>query len=392
MSRAWWAVVRKELRDALRDKRAWAVILFTSMLSGPATLLMLSHFISTLESRAQAREVMVAGQAHGPALVNYLERQGRVIVPAPADHEAQMASGALEQAVLRIPDDFTEQLERGEPARVEIVSDTNRSATQASARMIGSLVQEFAREQRLQRLVARGVAPLSMTVVKVEDIDLGSARGRFTQMLFLVPMAALIAAVVGALSVAIDVTAGERERGSLEPLLMNPVPTWILVLGKWTVVCLASVATLVLSISGFALASLLIRNELLAAAMQFGPREVAIFLTMLVPFSGMIAAVLMLAAVFARGHKEAQATTSYLVSLVALVPTITMMISVRDGFWQLLVPALGQNMVLSRAVKGGAITLVDLCVPGLVALGIAIVALAVQSLLLRRESIIFGRQ
>lgn len=392
MIRAWWAVLTKELRDALRDRRAWAVILFTSMLSGPMTLLLLSHFISTLESRAQAREVMVAGAAQGPALVNYLQRQGRLIVDAPADHEAQMQRGALEQAVLRIPDDFTERLERGEPARVEIVSDSNRSATQASARMISSLVSEFAREQRLQRLAARGIAPIAMTVVKVDDVDLGSARGRFTQMLFLVPMAALIAAVVGALSVAIDVTAGERERGSLEPLLMNPVPPWVLVLGKWAVVWMASVATLVLSIAGFAAASMLIRNELLAAAMQFGPREVTIFLVMLVPFAAMIAAVLMLAAIFARGHKEAQATTSYLVSLVALVPTVTMMLSVRDGFWQLLVPALGQNMVLSRAVKGGVISAADLCVPGLVALGIAALALALQSALLRRESIIFGRQ
>ncbi len=391
MIRTILAVLRKELIDAMRDRRAWMVILVTSLVSGPLTLVLLAKTVSDFEERARQREVYMVGAEHAPELVNFFARQGRTPAAPPTDYAQRITSGEFAQAVLEIDADFARDFARGAPAAVRVIYDENRSRSVASARVLQGLVQEFAREARMQRLAGRGVAPGLMAVVRVDEINLGNSRGRFTQMLFMVPMMALIAALVGAITVAIDVTAGERERGSLEPLLMNPVSPFMVVIGKWSVVSIASLTTLALSIASFAAAGRLIGSETLAALFQFGVREIGLFAALLAPYCMMMSAVLMLVAIFARSFKEAQAYTSYLVTLVGFVPMITVFLSLRDSLWMLFVPALAQNMVLSRALRGGPADAVDIAVPALVCLALAALAIYLQSYLLRRESIVFAR-
>lgn len=391
MIRTILAVLRKELIDAMRDRRAWMVILVTSLVSGPLTLVLLAKTVADFEERARQREVYMVGAERAPELVNFFARQGRTPAAPPADYAQRITSGEFAQAVLEIDADFARDFARGAPAAVRVIYDENRSRSVASARVLQGLVQEFAREARMQRLAARGVAPGLMAVVRVDEINLGNSRGRFTQMLFMVPMMALIAALVGAITVAIDVTAGERERGSLEPLLMNPVSPFMVVIGKWSVVSIASLTTLALSIASFAAAGRLIGSETLAALFQFGAREIGLFAALLAPYCMMMSAVLMLVAIFARSFKEAQAYTSYLVTLVGFVPMITVFLSLRDSLWMLFVPALAQNMVLSRALRGGPADMLDIAVPALVCLALAALAIYLQSYLLRRESIVFAR-
>ena len=391
MMRAIFAVLRKELIDAMRDRRAWMVILVSSLVSGPLTLLLLANTVSDVEARARQREVYMVGAERAPELVNFLARQGRTATAPPADYTARIASGAFAQAVLEVDVDFARDFAQGAPARVRVVYDENRSRSMASAHVLESLVQEFSREVRSQRIAARGVAPAVLGPVNVDEINLGSSRGRFTQMLFIVPMMTLIAALVGAITVAIDVTAGERERGSLEPLLMNPVSTFTVVVGKWLVVSLSSLTTLGLSIGSFTAAGQWMNNEALAALFQFGPFEIGVFLALLAPYCMLMSAVLMLVATFARSFKEAQAYTSYLVTLVGFVPAITVFLSLRDSVWMLFVPALAQNMVLSRALRGADIGAIDILVPGALCLALAALAIGAQAFLLRRESIVFAR-
>ncbi len=391
MMRTVFAVLRKELLDAMRDRRAWMVILISSLVSGPLTLLLLANTVSDFEERARQREVYMVGAEHAPEFVNFLARQGRSPAAPPVDYTERIRTGAFAQAVLEVDTEFARDFAAGTTAKLRVVYDENRSRSMASARVIQSLVQEFGREARNQRLAARGIAPALLAPVDVEEINLGSSRGRFTQMLFLVPMMTLIAALVGAITVAIDVTAGERERGSLEPLLMNPVSTYMVVIGKWSVVSLSSLTTLALSIASFTAAGQLIRNEALAALFRFGPHEIAVFAAVFAPYCMLMAAVLMLVATFARSFKEAQAYTSYLVTLVGFVPAITVFLSIRDSVWMLFVPALAQNMVISRALRGAGLGAFDFLVPAAVCLALAALALFAQGLLLKRESIVFAR-
>jgi sodium transport system permease protein len=384
-------VLRKELVDAVRDRRVWLVVLVTALVSGPLTLLLVSKFLADLKSKAEAREVLVDNAAAAPRLVNFFERQGRVVKPPPDDVRASIEAGRFDDAVLVVPDDFEGDLSRGRLSELTILHDSNRAKSLTAAVTLERLVGGFGQELSLQRLLVRSIDPALIRTVRPTLVAVGSSRGGATRLLFLVPLVALVSAVIGALAIAIDVTAGERERGSLEPLLMNPISPWALVLGKWLAVCVASLVTLAGTVTSFAVAGQVIRDEGLAAAFQFGPTEAGYTLVVLGPFCLLVSSVLMLAALFARGHKEAQATTSYIVSLVSIAPSLSMFLSLQDAGWQLLVPALGQNMVLARVFRGSPVTVMDVVTPALVCAGLTLLTLVAKTRLVGRESIVFAK-
>ena len=119
--------------------------------------------------------------------------------------------------------------------------------------------------------------------------------------------------------------------------------------------------------------------------------EFALFIVMLLPFSAMIASLNMLAATYGRSHKEAQTYATYLAMLVNFTPIVPLFISIRDAAWQLFVPAMAQQAVMMRALRGETITAVDILLPGGIALAITAAALMAQAKLLRNERIIFSR-
>jgi len=386
-----WIVFRKELADALRDRRTWMVVLVSSILAGPLSLLLLSKFVASVEENVARREVFLAGATAAPTLANFIERAGGTVKEAPADYRERVRSGELQNAVVVVPPDFEARLARGESVRLDVVFDDTSSRSQGPVRVTLGMLRAFSRELGSQRLLARGVGLQVLSPVDVEEINLAAGKSRGAQLLFLVPWLALLGAVVGAISVAIDVTAGERERGSLEPLLMNPVSTPAIVLGKWAVVAACSAAVVVLTLVGFRAAMAFISSESLSALMQFGAAESALFLAMLLPFAAMIAAVNMFAATYGRSHKEAQTYASYLTMLVNFAPVIPLFLSVRDAAWQLFVPAMAQQVVMMRALRGEAVGAVDVLVPAAVAIGITVLALGAQARLLRDERIVFSR-
>ena len=386
-----WIVFRKELKDALRDRRTWIVVLVSSILAGPLSLLLLSKFVASVEENVARREVYLAGAAAAPTLANFIQRAGGTVKEAPEDFRERIRSGELQNAVVVVPPQFEPMLARGEPLKLDVVFDDSSTRGQGPARATLGLLRAFNRELGTQRLLSRGVGLQVLSPIEVEEINLASSKSRGAQLLFLVPWLALLGAVVGAISVAIDVTAGERERGSLEPLLMNPVSTPAIVIGKWAVVAACSAAVVVLTLLGFRAAMLFISNESLSALMQFGAAESALFLAMLLPFAAMIAAVNMFAATWGRSHKEAQTYASYLTMLVNFAPIIPMFLSVRDATWQLFVPAMAQQTVMMRALRGEAVGAVDILLPGAIALALTVLALGAQARLLRNERIVFSR-
>jgi sodium transport system permease protein len=385
------AVFMKELVDALRDRRTWIVVLVSSVVAGPATLLLVSNFVSGVEERAAKREIVLLGAAHAPTLVNHFERLGATIVPAPDDYAGELRSGRLGNAVIAPPADFEERLARGETVQVPVYYDDSHDKAQPIVRASIRMLTAFNREAGVQRLVARGVSPQLLAAVAAEERNLAPTASRGAQLLFIIPWVTLLVAVAGSMSVAIDVTAGERERGSLEPLLANPIDTRSIVLGKWAVVTVCSAFVVALTLAGFQVAMLAIRNETLSALMQFGAREIGLFLAMLLPFSALMAAVNMLAATWGRSHKEAQTYVSYITMLVNIAPVVPLFLTSRDAPWQLAVPALGQLMVLMRALRGESVGALDVAAPSLVALLLVAACLALQARLLTRESIVFSR-
>jgi len=193
------------------------------------------------------------------------------------------------------------------------------------------------------------------------------------------------------MTIAIDATAGERERGSLEPLLGNPVPAREIVLGKWLAAWASGALVATFTLAGFVVAASLFAGRKLASLMQFGWPEFGLFLAYVLPFAAATAGLLMLIATYGRSYREAQTYTSYLVSIVSFAPLIAIFAGLKDAFWQQLVPVLAQQMALNRILRGDSVSFFDWLMPAAMAFLIAAACVLAVSRLLAEERIIFGR-
>jgi sodium transport system permease protein len=390
MRRAFLTVYLKELRDALRDRRTAIMVLVASILTGPVTLVLVAHFVSGLEEKAATLEVRIRGEEHAPALVNFLQRNDVRIEAAPADYEQRIREGRLD-AVIVVPDDFQEHWLSGDGARLDIVYDDSRADSGPATRQAERLLDAFNHETGMLRMIARGVSPDLADPVKVERVNTATPRQKGAFLLFLIPMFALLSTLLGGMTVAIDSTAGERERGSLEPLLANPVALREIVAGKWLAAWSFALGVVLLTLTGFATAATFYAPRKLAALMTFGAPELLAFAAMMVPFAAMTAALQMLICTYGRSYREAQTYVSYLATAVSFVPMIVLFSGLKDARWQLLVPVLGQQAVLTRVLRGDAFGFVDWAVPAAIAHAIAALALAGVTRLLGDERIVFGR-
>ena len=362
MSKAW-VVFRKELIDALRDRRTLFMVLLSSVAIGPLVLIALSALVAGIEKRAEERAVVVAGIEHAPTLRNYLARQTYRIDAAPPDYEAQLKSQALGDPVLLIGKGFEAELARGDVPLLEIVSSSGNQRANGSVNRLMRLLRGFANEQASLRLALRGVSPATLEVIDINERDLANPQSRAAQFTGMLPFFVLMAVLYGALNAALDTTAGERERGSLEPLLMNPASRLSLVIGKWGAVAAVGMLIALLSCFSFLPAQGLLRSETLAAMFQFGWREVALFLALLAPLAAALSALMMAIAIRCKSFKEAQANNTVVVLGVSLLPLVTVFNQSGEAPWHLAVPALGQVALMNRVLKGEAVGALDIALP-----------------------------
>jgi sodium transport system permease protein len=371
---AAWIVFRKELVDALRDRRTLLTVLLSSVAIGPLVLVLISTLVSGLEKRAEQREVLVLGIEHAPTLVNYLQRQTYTVRAAPADHERQLQDNKLAEPVLVVAAGFEAELVSGQAPLVEVVSSSTNPRAMAGSGRVLRLLQGFSQEQATLRLAVRGVSPAALAAIEVEQRDLADPAARAAQLATLVPFFVLMAVLYGALNASLDTTAGERERGSLEPLLMNPSSRLALVVGKWGAVSAVGLLIAVLSCLSFLPGQWLLRSELLSAMFRFGLHEAVLFIALLAPLAGALAGLLMAIAIRCKTFKEAQANATVLVLAVSLLPLLTVVNQEGEAPWHLWVPALAQITLMGRVLKGEPIGALDAALPVLLSLLLALVS------------------
>jgi sodium transport system permease protein len=352
-------VFLKELRDALRDRRTLAVVLLGSVALGPVMLVLLSGLLGQFEKRAEAREIVAVGLDRAPTLANYLARQTFAVRPPPADWEARLKDNRLGDPVVVVPPDFEIQLAHGEAPTLQVVYSSANTPSAGGVRTVESLLDGFDQEQRRQRLVARGVAPGLLRVSRLDPHDVADPAARAAQFTGLLPFMVMMAVVYGALHAALDTTAGERERGSLEPLLATPAARWAIVVGKWAAVCAIGLLIAVLACLGFIPSQPLLRSESLAALFRFGWGEAAWFIGLLAPLAAALSAVMMAIAIHCRTVKEAQASNMLVTLAVSLVPVLSLFNQQGEAAWHLWVPAMAQVTLMERVLKGVPIGLAD---------------------------------
>ena len=381
-------VLHKELIDALRDRRTLQIIFLVSVIQGPLILFLLSTLATERETVAQRREVYVQGIEAAPELRNYLLRQAYRIRTPPADFEARLQANRLDAAVIVVGSDFHERLARGDAPEIDVLANSNSRGSETSRGLARGLVDGFARERALVQLELDGVPPDLLQPVDVQDHDLASQGSRAAQLTgAFIPLYVLVALLAGAMNAAMDTTAGERERSSLEPLMMNPASPWAIAGGKWLSVALLGLAVALLTSLSYLPAQLLLRSEALQAVFQFGWREVALFTLIAVPFAGAIAALLMATSIRGRSVKEAQAGNSLVMTLVLLLPLVSLLNDGAEPSWYLWVPSLAQQTLMMRVLKGEPLTAAHWLIPALMCVIMGGLCLAYVSRSLRTNAV-----
>lgn len=369
-------VFAKELSDALRDRRTLLRLLIPAVLMGPLLLMALSGLIASFEERAEKREVMAMGIEHAPTLKNFIERQTYTVKAAPEDYEARLRGTTLLEPVLVVPADFEAKLLTGEAPTVEVVSDAANQRAGAGVGAIKGLLWGFNRERAALNLAMRGVSVELLQPVDVQERDLASAQARAARLTGIIPMFILMAVLYGALTAALDSTAGERERGSLEPLLMNPASHGAIVAGKWGAVALLGMAVALLSSLSFVPAQWLLKSDVLQAQFSFGGPEVLAFWLLQLPLAAGLSALLMAMAIRSKTFKEAQASSTLVITAVTLMPMVSLLNPGGEAPWYFWVPGLAQNTLMMSVLKGEALRWGQVMPGVVVGVALTVVALA----------------
>ncbi|MFZ6814135.1 ABC transporter permease [Undibacterium sp. Rencai35W] len=381
---AMFAIFRKEIKDALRDRRTLLVALLGSLLGVPLILFIFSVVLSQVESQEEKRSVLVVGMQHAPALENFILRQGYQIKQAPADYEAKSRNKEIDQPVLLIPAHFQEKLSAGEKVTLVIAYDTSNRQAEFGLRPLKRILDGYSQENASLSLMMRGVSPEILQLMEVKERHLQSADERKATITTMLPMMVLMAIVLGGMYAAIDTTAGERERGSLEPLMMNPVSGWQLAVGKWGAVAAVSMGVVVLTIFSFFPSQWLIRNETLRAEFQFGIHDALGFLWVLLPLAASLAAIQIAIALDCKGYKEAQVRNQMISMFVPMITLMPIIFPGREPAWFQWVPVLAQNQMMNQVLKGEAVSMVAVTTALLVCAGMTAVSLAYVAQKMRR--------
>jgi sodium transport system permease protein len=355
MIRVLFTVFAKEVLDNIRDRRTLASALLMGPLFGPLLFafvinLSIERSLSDVEKTLQ---VPVIGAEHAPNLVRYLESRNLEVLDTPESRDAAMegVKTGLHDIVVFIPEGYGKNMAEGMPAKVELISDRANSTADREARRVRGALYAYSQELASIRLSARGVSPLVLRPLNIDDIDVSTPSGRSGILLGMMSYFFIFAMLMGGMYLAIDTTAGERERGSLEPLLALPVTRDKLILGKILATCLFMALSLMLSLTSFFFALKFMPLEQLGMTPNFGPDVVIKAFFLLAPFILLGAAVMTLVASFTKSYKEAQTW----LSVVLLAPTLPILVvsllTLRPRLEFMFVPSLSQHLLLIDMVK-----------------------------------------
>ena len=384
-------VYKKEVRENLRDRRS----LFNSVLLGPILFpilfIGLAYFAGSKqqESAEKVLEVPVVGTENAPNLVMFLEQQGMVVQSAPEDPEAAVKTQQV-QVIIRIPEQFGEQWRNGEPAVVEVIADPSRRESNIPMQRVKGLLHAYGAQIGQLRLQLRGVSPTIRSAVMIKDVDLSTPQSRGMLVMIMLPYVLMITAFTGGMHLAIDTTAGEKERKSLEPLLINPVPRWQIMLGKMLATATYAFTSLFLTLLAFRFAFPLLPTGAIGVDLELGAEAIGGILLAVAPVVILAAAMLTTLAALAKSLREAQSYMG-LVFMIPMIPSLIFMVNpMKPETWMMAIPMFSQNLLIGEFVRGESVSTLWLAMSIGSTLLIGLAFAAVAATLFNRPRIVFA--
>jgi sodium transport system permease protein len=381
--RALFTVFAKEFLDNLRDRRTLLSALLFGPLFGPILFgAMVSRMLNqTVVESDEPLRLTISGRDHAPGLVRYLESQG-------AQLKFASLSESAAQVVVILPLEYGPRFTAALPAPVLLVADSADSQTRKSADRARLLLGAYGSGIAQLRLQIRGVSPLLAVPVAVNEIDVATPTGRAVVVLGFMTYFVLFAVLMGGLYLAIDSTAGERERGSLEALLSLPVARGSLVGGKILATCAYMCLSLAISLTAFVFVFRFVPLERLGMSANLGVVTALEFFAICLPFVPLGAALMTFVASFTRSYREAQ---TYLTT-VLLVPTLPIafasIYSLKTNSSLMFIPSLSQHLLMTSVLKDEPIAMVDIAASAGSSSLVALILITLTARHWRRETML----
>lgn len=356
--RLWWIILRKEVTDNLRDRRTLTTLV-VSIIITPLLMFGLIWFTEktvkeeTDLANAEPVELPVVGAVNAPNLMSWLRQNNIKVIDPPSDPKAAVEAGTY-RAVLVIPKEYAARYREGKTAPVTMLHDSSISGLEK----IGfgtavSALQAYSQKIGSMRLLARGIESSTIQAIQVNTSDVARPEAKAGQLLNMLPYLIVMFIMAGGMYLAIDSTAGEREKGSLEPLITQPVERSTILLAKLSATIVFSSLTLLLMLTGFAIAFKYMPIE--SVSVSVGVIKVAKIFIFCLPLVFLGSALMVLLASFTKSHKEAQ---SYL-SMVMLVPTLPLImlgfLSPEPSTSTMWIPSLSHGLIILETIKGDSI-------------------------------------
>ena len=380
-SRAFLTVFLKEVRENLRDRRTLISAFLTGPLLGPILFVMLLSVTLNreLDKAEKPLPVPVIGAEFAPNLIDAL-KAGGVVSGAPVADPERAVRKQDADVVLRIASDYGKAWRKGEPVQVELIYDSSQRDANTAVERVSQLVEGYARQQGAMRLVARGLSPTTAWPLQVARRDQATPQSRAVLMFAMLPYFFVITIFMGGMYLAIDLTAGERERQSLEPLFANPVARWKILSGKLAAICAFSTVSLLITLLAFALVGRFIPAEKVGMELDLGLHFAAYVLLLMLPVVLLLAALQSMVAAFAKSYREAQTYISLLM-LVPIIPSLLLAIMpFKAQAWMYAIPLLGQSLGIMQLLRGDGVTTqqIGLCLAGTLAAAVIVVLATIQ--------------
>ena len=365
--RPLFTVLRKELRENLRDHRTFMSALLIGTVVMPLLVGLLVN-LTVRRGQSQDSKPVSLAVVHGERAPGLLAQLRRI--------------------VLVIPDNYASQLALGLPAPVLLYSDSSDVGGASDVGRVRAVLARVSSETARLRLMARGVDPTLLSAIAVQDVDVATPTSRSVLILGTLTYIILLTMLMGGLHVTLDATAGERERGSLESLLTVPVARELLIYGKILAACVFMVLSLTLNVCAMALALRYVGLENLGMKVNLNPPTILKLIASCAPLAPLGAALMTIVAAFTRSYREAQ---TY-VGLVLLIPTLPLIfantLGLRPTVWLMMVPSLSQHFLVTGLLRAEPVSALDAALSVSVSLLLGLAAAYAAGRLYHREALL----
>lgn len=389
-----FTVFKKETIDNLRDGRSLSTTIFSALFT-PLLLVIVIIMMGKMLNQDTIEtplELPVIGAENAPNFIEYLKQQGVIILPGPENPEEMVKNGDLE-LVLVIPEDYGEAFTASRPAPVQLIMDSSRLTNSSTLRRTSSLLDSYSGMTGNLRLIARGIDPSIRYGLLVESVDMATPQSQSLLFLNMLPFFLIMSIYMGGMYVIIDTTAGERDRGSLEPLLTNPVRRRDFVLGKLLASLPFALGTLIISLValyiGFNVVPL---EEIIGMPMTIQGITLWNLFLLCLPMLFLASGLQMILATYTRSFKEAQTYLSF-VPLIAGAPGLFLtFIPAKSTVINMLIPNLSQSLLINQVMRGEAIDPNNVLISTVSTLILGILSVILAMRLFQRESVLFGKK